>query len=200
MAKISLKPGTNLYPMPITLVAARVNGKPTCMTIAFCGIVQISPPLIAVSCSQGHYTNIGIRENRTFSVNIPSEDMVKVTDYVGLYSGKKVDKSGLFDYFYGELKTAPMIRECPLNLECRLLKQVEIPGTDEMFIGEIMAVYTEDKYLSNGTPDISKIKPIIFSMGDNNYWKLGDLLGPAWSIGKGFQPGKDKTPGRNTKF
>jgi flavin reductase (DIM6/NTAB) family NADH-FMN oxidoreductase RutF len=84
------------------------------------------------------------------------------------------------------LKTAPMILECPLNLECRLVTTVDLKGANELFIGEIVAAYAEEKYLTNGIPDVAKIRPIIFAMHENNYWTLGDHLGRAWNIGKGF--------------
>ena len=187
MAKINIEPKTFLFPMPTTIVGANVNGRPNYVTIAYCGIVQSAPPMVSVACNKEHYTNAGIKENRSFSVNIPSESMVEITDYIGLNSGKKIDKSRLFEPFYGSLKTAPMIKECPLNMECRLLKIVDIPGRDEVFIGEIVSIYTEDKYLSNGLPDINKIRPIIFSYGDHNYWKVGGHLGKAWSIGKNYR-------------
>ncbi|MBP1706368.1 MAG: putative NADPH-flavin oxidoreductase [Chloroflexi bacterium] len=190
MAKISIQPRTYLYPMPAVLVGALVNGKATYVTIAYCGIVQRLPPMISVASNKAHYTNIGIRENRTFSVNIASEEMAQVTDYVGIYSGKTTDKSTLFENFFGTLKTAPMIQECPLNLECRLVQTVDVSGGNDIFIGEIVGVYAEEKYLTNGAPDVNKIRPLIFSMPDNHYWKFGDCLAPAWSIGKSFQPGQ----------
>jgi flavin reductase (DIM6/NTAB) family NADH-FMN oxidoreductase RutF len=187
MEKISVKPATYLFPMPTTIVGANVSGKPNYLTIAYCGTVQAEPPMLSVALNRHHYSNAGIRENRTFSVNIPSESMVEITDYIGIYSGRNVDKSGLFENFYGELKTAPMIRECPLNLECRLVQVVDIPGRDELFIGEIVHIYCSEAYLTGGLPDINKIRPIIFSFGDHKYWKLGEYLGPAWNIGKDFK-------------
>ena len=190
MEKIKIGAKTFLYPMPITLVGANVVGKPNFLTIAYCGIVQHNPAMIAVTLGKAHYTNAGIKENKTFSVNIPSEEMVVITDYCGIVSGKNVDKSILFTTFYGELKTAPMIRECPINLECKLAQTLDFGGIDEIFIGEIVEAYAEGKYLTNGLPDIKKIKPIIFSMHDNNYWKIGDHLGRAWNIGREFIKGK----------
>jgi len=175
-----------LYPMPTTLVGADVNGKPNYLTIAFCGIVQASPPMIAVTLGKMHYTNEGIRENNCFSVNIPSRYMVEATDYCGIVSGKKADKSGIFKTFYGKLEKAPMIRECPVNLECRLVDTLDFGGTNEVFIGEIVESYTEERYLCNGIPDIEKIEPIVFSMYDNNYWGVGEHLGRAWYVGKNF--------------
>nr|MDO8082100.1 flavin reductase family protein [Candidatus Freyarchaeota archaeon] len=176
-----------LYPMPATLVGANVGGKPNYLTVAFCGIANLNPPVISVSLNKTHYTNPGIKENKTFSVNIPSAEMVKITDYCGLVSGSKVDKSKLFETFYGKLKTAPMIKECPLNLECKLVQTLEF-SVDEVFMGEIVAAYSEERYLTNGLPDIKKINPMVFSMHDNNYWKVGELVGRAWNIGKKFKP------------
>jgi flavin reductase (DIM6/NTAB) family NADH-FMN oxidoreductase RutF len=187
MDKISIAPRTFLYPMPLVLIGAEVSGKPNYTTIAYCGIAQNNPPMISIASNKAHYSNTGIKENGTFSVNIPSEDMVTIVDFVGLNSGKYVDKSTLFEHFYGTLKTAPMIKECPLNLECRLVTIVDLKGANELIIGEIVGAYAEDNYLTNGLPDIAKIKPIIFSMHDNNYWKLGGHLGRAWNIGKGFK-------------
>ncbi|WP_255333746.1 flavin reductase family protein [Methanosarcina sp. KYL-1] len=184
-----------LYPMPTTLVGANVNGKPNYLTIAFCGIVQASPPMIAVTLGKMHYTNEGIRENRCFSVNIPSRHMVELTDYCGIVSGKKVDKSGFFETFYGKLESAPMIRECPVNLECKLVDTLDFGGTNEVFIGEIVESYAEEHYLCNGIPDIEKIEPIVFSMYDNNYWGVGAHLGKAWCIGKKL--GETRTEEKN---
>jgi len=187
MEKMKIGPKTFLYPMPATLVGANVGGKPNYLTIAYCGIVQHSPAMIEITLGKRHYTNTGIKENSTFSVNIPSEEMVTVTDYCGIVSGKEIDKSLLFKTFYGKLKTAPMIKECPINLECKLVQTLEFSGIDEIFIGEIVEAYAEEKYLTNGLPDIKKVKPIVFSMHDNNYWKIGEHLGRAWSIGKEFK-------------
>ena len=121
MTKKSIGAKTFLYPMPTVLVGAQVEGIPNYLAVAYCGIAHHDPPMIAVSLGKNHYTNIGIKANGTFSVNIPSEDMVEVTDYCGIVSGKKEDKSPLFTSFYGKLKTAPMIEQCPINLECRVV-------------------------------------------------------------------------------
>ena len=111
MSKNKIKPGVYLYPMPLTIVGANIKDKPNFMTIAWVGIVEYNPPMISISASQSHYTNQGIIENETFSVNIPSEEMLVVADYIGIKSGKEIDKSGIFEVFYGSLSTAPMIRK-----------------------------------------------------------------------------------------
>ncbi len=188
MAKKTIGSKTFLYPMPTVIVGAEVKGKPNFLVIAYCGIVNHSPAMIAIASNKAHYTNEGIKEAGAFSVNIPSTAMVKITDYCGIASGRNTDKSKLFKTFFGRLKNAPMIEECPLNLECKLVKTVVVGDTHEIFIGEIVETYTDDKYLTNGLPDIKKIDPIVFSMHDNNYWKVGEHIAHAWQVGKDFNP------------
>lgn len=176
-----------LYPYPIVLVGADVDNKPNFMTIGFCGIVNNNPGMVALGSFRSHYTNKGILDNKTFSINLPSQQMLEVTDYIGIYSGEKVDKSHLFDVFYGTLDNAPMIKECALNLECKVLEILDKGGLDYIIIGEIIESYAEEKYLTNNLPDIEKMKPVIFSMFDNKYFGIGDYLGKAWNIGKDYK-------------
>jgi len=167
--------------MPTTLVGATVNGKPTFITIAHVGIMDLGS--VSLGMNKIHYTNAGIKENGTFSINIPSIEMVKETDYCGLVSGKNVDKDELFEVFYGELKTAPMVAECPINMECRMIQTIDFPRHD-IFVGEIVETYCDENCLTDGVVDFSKIQPILFVMNDKSYWKLGERLARAWNIGK----------------
>jgi len=173
--------------LPACLVGANVSGKPNFEAAAWCNLADYNPYLISISSEKSHHTNKGIRENKEFSVNIPSADMVAVTDYCGTHSGETVDKSKVFDVFYGELKNAPMISECPINVECRLARTVELLHC-ELFIGEIAGVYIEDKYLTDGKPDLRKVNPIVFEEGVGNYWRLGEHIGKIGSMEKNYKP------------
>ncbi len=186
MDKINLGSTIPAYPMPVSLVGAYVDGKPNFMTVAWFTMAGYKPPRIAITLGKGHYTNPGIKENKTFSVCLPSEDMVEMTDYCGIVSGKKTDKSEIFDLFYGELKTAPLIRGCPLSIECKLVEIVE-SGLNEIFIGEIIGTHTEEKFLTDGKLDFRKMKPLILSQPDTSYWRLGEPVAKAWNIGKRYK-------------
>jgi len=187
LRKNKIRVGSYLYPMPVVIIGVNVKDKPNFMPLAWVSIVEYKPPIISISSHQGHYTNIGIKENQTFSVNTPSKELVIPMDYCGLKSGKEIDKSDIFDTFYGELKTAPMIKASPLNLECRVVKTIELETGHDIFLGEIINAYSEDKFLTNGIPDVKKMNVIFFSMNDNNYWEIGDHVGRAWSIGKSYK-------------
>ena len=186
MDKIKIDNNGRLYPMPVTVVGATVKGQANYLTVAWVCRVNATPPMMGVALGKRHHTNKGIREHKEFSVNVPSADLIKAVDYVGLVSGEKVDKSKVFEPFYGQLKHAPMIRSCPLTMECKLINTVDLPA-GEFFIGEIVGVYTEERYLTDGNPDIQKMKPFTLTMPDNGYWSMGELLGKAWSIGKDFK-------------
>jgi flavin reductase (DIM6/NTAB) family NADH-FMN oxidoreductase RutF len=173
-----------LYPMPVTIVAALVRGKVNFINIAHVGILNASSPhLITLGMNKVHYTNSGIKENKTFSVNILSEDKMVEMDYVGLVSGSETDKSQVFETFFGDLKTAPIIKDCPVSMECRL-HDIYGTGTHDVFIGEIVATYIDDAVLTNGRLDLTKVKPLLFDMSTRRYWTLGSALGDCWSAGK----------------
>lgn len=173
-----------LYPTPTTIVGAMVEGKPNFITIAHIGIVNHAKPfLISLSMGKPHYSNSGIKKNKAFSVNIPSEDLVVATDYVGLVSGKKIDKSAVFEIFYGNLPTAPMISECPLNMACRLYDVYDTP-THDLFIGEIVETYADEFVLKDGRVNLDRVKPLLFDMSSVQYWSLGKPVARCWNIGK----------------
>ena len=170
-----------LYPTPVTLVGATVNDKPNFITIAHVGIMSLTT--ISMGMHKVHYTNSGVKKNKTFSVCIPSQSLIRETDYCGIMTGKKTDKGALFDLFYGELETAPMIRECPVCMECRLERTVDFE-THDVFVGEIVQTWVQESVLTDGTVDVAKVRPLLFDMNSKKYWAMGGHLGDCWNIGK----------------
>lgn len=187
MAKIEVEANRVPYPMPCSLVGAEVNGKPNFLAVAWFTMANPTPPYVLTAMNKAHYTNMGVKETGAFSLNIPSADLADRLDYCGLMTGFKTDKSRVFEVFYGKLKNAPMIRECPISVECRLVQTVDLPK-EELFIGEIVAVYCEERYLTNGVPDLRKINPILLLQGQRRYAAVGADIGPAWEMGKTWKP------------
>lgn len=181
--KIKINNNIFVYPMPVTLLGANVKRKANFMALGWVSRVNANPPMLGVGVHKSHYTAEGIKENKSFSVNFPEAEMIRETDYCGIVTGEKADKSSLFEVFYGEVETAPMIRECTLNLECKLVETLEFP-TNYFFVGEIVGAYSEEQYMTQGKPDIKKMEPLLLTMPDNSYWKVGDYAGEAWKTGK----------------
>lgn len=173
--------------VPIALVGANVNGKPNYMAVGFVNGVNIKPPILCVSLNKHHHTPEGIIWNGTFSINIPSMDYVKETDYCGLVSGKTTDKSNIFTTFYGELETAPMIEEFPITCECKYIDKKEFE-MDMVYFGEVHQVYmNQDIIMDNNKVDIVKANPLITGM-DNWYRTVGEKVGQAYQIGWKYAP------------
>lgn len=174
-----------LYPMPIVLAGSVVDGKANFMAVGWVSRVNFKPPLFAIALGP-HHTNKGIDENKEFSINIPDVSLMERTDYCGLVSGSKTDKSEVFDIFYGELENAPLIKECPICISCILYDAVKLPS-NTLYIGEPKEVFTEEKYITDNKLDIKKINPFTLTMPDNHYWSVGENLGKAWDIGKNLK-------------
>ncbi|MFX1508062.1 MAG: flavin reductase family protein [Promethearchaeota archaeon] len=176
-----------VFPIPIILAGALVHGKPNFETLGDVGIMGIKPPIVYISSGVDHYTNIGILEHETFSINFPSTSLLTKTDYCGVVSGHKVDKSQLFNTFYGELETAPMIEECPVNLECKVIKEFSIQHR-QIFIGDVFQAYVNQDLIIeiNGRKqiaDMTKLDPIIYAL-DNRYYNIGKPIGVGYHESK----------------
>ena len=183
MEKIIIKKDLFYLPWTQTILGTHFRGRPNFMALAWLTRVNYQPAMIGICVNNNHASNEAIRETCEFSVNVPSADMVEITDYTGLVSGKSVDKSGLFELFYGDLTAAPMIKRCPITMGCKLVHTVDLP-TNTFFIGEIINLYSEERYLTEGMPDAKKTNSFILTMPDNHYRVLGESVGKAWSAGK----------------
>ncbi len=186
MGKSKLGPQNLLYPMPALLIGADIADTPDFMTAAWAGIANGDPPMISVAIRKSRHTLKGIAQHMVFSVNIPSSQQFKEVDYCGMVSGSKVNKAAdcNFSVFYGILRYAPCISECPVNLECKVAHILEL-GSHSLVIGQIVETHISDDCLTDGKPDVEKIKPISYISGPaSQYQKLGETLGKAFSSGK----------------
>jgi len=183
MAKKNLGRRFDICPMPVVIVGTMTDGKPNFMTAAWLTKVHSDPPLLALSLGERQHTAKGIRQTGEFSLSYPSVDQAVLADYMGLVHGDKVDKSEGVEIFMGSLESAPMVRECPVSLECRVTQTVDLPH-DYLFIAEVLNVYATESVLTDGKIDPHKLRPFTLTMPDNSYWALGERVGTAWDIGK----------------
>ncbi len=181
--KATMGPATLLFPTPSVLVGTVVDDRANFMTAAWCGIASSKPPAISVAVQSERHTLKGILEHRQFSINVPSVSMAESVDFCGIYSGRKDDKSKLFELFTGDLQQAPLINACPVNLECQLRHTLDL-GSHILVIGEVVQSHVSETCLTDGKPDATKIDPLVFSPGTRYYQRLGEIVGQAFSIGK----------------
>jgi flavin reductase (DIM6/NTAB) family NADH-FMN oxidoreductase RutF len=177
--------------MPTTLVGTTVNARPNFLAVAHVGILNHgTPQYLSIGLHKSHYSNSGIHANRTFSICLPSEELMVETDYCGIMTGKKTDKAAQFDLFYGELDTAPMIRQCPVNMALKLHDVLDF-STHDIFVGELVQTYADESVIVDGKIDIARLRPLLFDMTSKQYWSLGQPLGKCWNVGKALK-GREK--------
>jgi flavin reductase (DIM6/NTAB) family NADH-FMN oxidoreductase RutF len=189
--KVSLPAQTILLPSPVLIIGTYgSDGMPNIMNAAWGGIASSKPPCISVSLREATLSYHNIKQTEAFTVNIPSEKYLKEADFVGIVSGRKYDKfkETRLTPEKSKLVNAPIVKEFPYSLECKLIRQVDL-GLHTMFIGKIVGMVADSEVLNpNQLPDIEKVRPMLWgSFGSMAYYTIGDKLGDAFSVGNELQ-------------
>ena len=163
-----------LYPKPMTVVGAEVEGKVNWLVVGHTGIIGHDP--ILVSMNKRHHTNQGIRKAMKLSINLVSREMLPGADYVGSVSGARVDKSEVFEYHWGENGT-PVIDSLPLTMECDVVDIYETEGFDN-FVCFVANTYAAPDVLdADGNLDYTRLKPVLFTFPGYSYLATGEVIG-----------------------
>lgn len=178
LTKIEKKPSSLFYPCPVTLVTCLdLKDRPNIITLAWIGVVCSDPPIISLGIRLGRYSNKMIEEHKEFVINIPTKNLLRKSDLAGMISGRDYDKfkkTGLTPEPASRVK-APLIKQCPLNLECVLKQKISL-GSHDLFLGEVVAIHIDKKILdAEGNIDFKKADPILYSEGE--YWSIGKEIG-----------------------
>jgi flavin reductase (DIM6/NTAB) family NADH-FMN oxidoreductase RutF len=176
--KVRKSPFAALFPCPVVLVTCSdSNGKPNIITLAWAGIVCSNPPTLSLGIRPERHSYKLIESSGEFVVNIPTTDILKETDFCGMVSGKDMDKfseTGLTPEPAEKVKS-PLIRECPVNIECIVKKRIPL-GVHHLFLGEIVHVHIDESILdSEGKLDFTKANSFVYNQGE--YWNLNHKVG-----------------------
>ena len=170
--KKNSKPGPLTAPLPAVMVSCGDMENSNIITIAWTGIINSHPPMTYISVMPRRQSHSIISEKREFVINLTTSELAKAMDFCGVRSGRDVDK---FDHLgltreAGDIVSAPMIAESPVNIECKVTDIKEFPSHD-MFIAEIVAVHVDEKYVDeNGAYDYGSMDLVSFSHG--KYYRL----------------------------
>ncbi len=185
MTKVTKGPQTSLYPLPVLLIGTMVDGKPNFMASAWGSIAEAEPPMLSVSIRRSRHTRGGIKVGGAFSVNIPSAAQAREVDFCGIESGSQTDKVERCDFtvFYGELETAPLIEQCPVNLEC-VVKHILELGAHSLVVADIRQTHISEECLTDGVLDLTRVDPLVYlTSPTKRYARAGAVVGDAYSIG-----------------
>ena len=176
--KVTKGPSAVLFPVPAVLVSSCLEGgEPNIITIAWTGVMSSEPPVIYISVRPVRHSYRLIKESGEYVINIPSANQIKMVDYCGVVTGKDVNKfkeTGLTP-MPGARVRAPLIAECPVNIECKV-RQILPLGSHDVFISDVLAVHYSLEVLDEkGRPDINKIKTYGYCTGE--YRELAERIG-----------------------
>lgn len=167
-----------LYPLPAVLISvSSKDGEKNVFTVAWTGTICSDPPMVSISVRPERHSYSMIRETGEFVINLTTEELVFATDFCGVRSGREVDKWKEMHLtpMPGKEVSAPLIKESPVNIECKVTEVKEL-GTHHMFLAEVVAVHADEAYMDeNGKFDLAKAKPIVYSHG--TYYTMGKPLG-----------------------
>ena len=189
-----LGPLERLYPMPCVLVVGGTIERADTLAVAWINVIASTPPTIAMGLRKTRRTLELIRETGDFTVNVPDTSLVAAVDYCGISSGRATNKfadAGL-TLAPSTLVTAPIISECPYNLECRVTSETEV-GEYVLMLGEIVETHAEERILRTGTDiiEMDALDPLSYIAGAREYRAIGSKVADAYSVGKALKPSVD---------
>lgn len=172
MAKVTWKPGTFLYPLPVVMVSCGEMKKSNIITVAWTGIANTNPAMVYISIRKGRYSYEIIEKTKEFVINLTNEQLVKATDWCGVKSGRDVDKFKMMKLTKEKCNfvRCPAIQESPVSVECKVIETKNL-GSHTMFLAEVLSINADKKYINEkGAFDISKCNLIAYSNG--NYYTM----------------------------
>ena len=176
--KETWKPGNMLYPLPAVMVSVTDGqGNDNIITVAWTGTICTNPPMVYISVRPSRYSYEMLKKTGEFVINLTTEKLAFATDYCGVRSGRDVDKfkEAHLTKESAQFVKAPMIKESPVSIECRVTEVKEL-GSHHMFLAEVLAVHAQQEYIDkNNKFQLNKAKPIVYSHGE--YLGTGKSLG-----------------------
>ena len=155
------------------------------ITLAWVARVVSEPPVMSISIRPSRHSTSLIKKLGEFVINVPNSSLIEEMDYCGTRTGKKTNKWNDLNLTKqkGVKVSVPLIKEFPMNIECKVVKNFEY-GTHIIYFGEVVAVHVEDYLLTNGKID-RKIQDQIIYIARNYYGlKSEPLEKQAFSVNK----------------
>lgn len=186
--KKRIGPVERLYPMPCPLVVGGTIEDAGVLAVAWINIVSSTPPTVAMGLRESRHTLALMRESGSFTVNIPPASLAAEVDYCGIATGRQADKIAVAGLTLMEsaIVAAPIIEQCPFNLECRLTEEVTV-GSYRVVLGEVVEAHVDEEVLADDETDLvdmEKLDPLVYIAGMREYRRLGEKVADAFSAGR----------------
>lgn len=182
--KHNWKPGPMIYPLPVVMVSCGIDPEDyNIFAVSWIGTLSSEPPLCYISIKPKRHSHAIIKRDQQFVINLVTSDLILKTDRSGLISGSEHQKFEMLNLTAerGIMVQAPIIKESPVNIECRVKSIVSL-GSHDAFISEVVNLQIDNNLVDveNETIDLNKSGLVAFSYG--NYYRLQDIIGTyGWS-------------------
>ena len=173
----NLSPGTMLAPVPPAMVTVGDFDNANIITIAWTGILASIPPKTYISVRPSRHSYGILKDRGEFVINLPSVSLARETDFVGIYTGAKVDKFGKCGLTKqrSEKVSPPTIAECPIAIECRVCEVIPM-GSHDVFVADILGVSCHESIIDDsGKIHFESADLLAYSHGE--YYSLGEIVG-----------------------
>lgn len=174
MAKELFKGAVLMGPLPAVLVTTvDAAGKVNVFTVGWTGIACTRPPMVTIAVRKERLSYDNIKKTGEFVINLTTVEMLKMTDFCGCRSGRKVDK---IKHFGLELEPGtdvkvPSLQKSPVALECKVRSVTEL-GTHDLFLAEIVRNKIEKSVIDkDGKFDLARAGLLAYCHGE--YFSLG---------------------------
>lgn len=179
MEKVTLETSALLVPAPVILLSSVGEaGSPNIMGVSWASVACATPPMVSVAIRSERLSYSLIRETGEFVLNIPSASLLRAVDFCGTVSGQNLDKfakAGLTPV-PGLKVRAPLVRECPINLECVVRKSLVL-GSHVLFLAEVVALRADPEVVEDGAIIVGRVAPLAYDPFGGDYWNLKEVVG-----------------------
>jgi len=199
MRKVTLDRAASLMPVPVILLSSVAeDGSMNLMTVSWAGVACSTPPVVSVAIRPERHSYGLIRETGEFVLNLPSASLLRTVDFCGTVSGRHVAKfaEARLTPIPGLKVRAPMIRECPINLEC-VVRNSLVLGSHVLFLAEVVALHADEEVVENGGVIIGRVAPLAYDPFGGDYWSLKEVVGHQGFSGGTMPAPMDSAPKRS---
>ena len=167
-----------VYPTPAGLITCVDSaGRANIITLGEVFNISVDDPVIVgVAIRKERWSHALISKTREYVVNLPTRSLADEVWLCGGMSGRNVDKfarAGLTP-LPAKIVKPPLIAECPVNVECKVIDIREI-GDHDLFLGEAVAQHVDEEVFDqNGVISVEKLDGFAFVLGE--FWSLGSRI------------------------
>ncbi|MFX1389211.1 MAG: flavin reductase family protein [Promethearchaeota archaeon] len=176
MNKIKLSPKVSTFPMPVAVISVGLGDEANLITLAYVGKVCLDPPIISISIQPKRHSYQLIEKHKEFVINYPTINQLKEADYIGTRSGRDLNKWSKLGLTKEEasIVKVPMIKEFPWNMECKVIKRIEL-GSHICYFGRVVATHTDPNYIKDDTLNPEEFNFPAYIAGNYLELKKGSL-------------------------